>query len=107
LLLRCEHLGYHTKYNLGGVPKDIANTLGIHPTDTWQAAFDRFTETLKRHCVMVNRKHLPRASDSTELVAAPREVVVNPISTVQIVGVASRKRGMGHSYPRARRSRRK
>jgi len=104
LLLRlCNNQGYHTRYNLGGVPKDVANIQGVHPPEAWQAAFHECAEALKRHCVMVNRRHAPREAAAGE---APREAVVNAIEEVSIGGVTTRKRGMGHSYPRARRRRR-
>jgi hypothetical protein len=106
LLLRFNYAGYHTMYTLGGVPRDLADITGLHPTSTWQAAFDRFVEGIKQQCVLVNAKHLPKGTATNA--AAPRETVVNPVGSVDILRVVARKRGLGHSYPpRARRARRK
>src|SRR5262249_25101810 len=54
LLLRFQHEGYSTRYNLGGVPNDAVSARGVHPSPTWQTAFDSFAEMIKKHCVMVN-----------------------------------------------------
>jgi hypothetical protein len=106
LLLRFNYAGYHTMYTLGGVPRDLADITGLHPTTNWQAAFERFVEVIRQHCVLVNAKHLPKGTATNA--GAPRETVVNPVESVDILRVVSRKRGLGHSYPpRGRRARRK
>jgi hypothetical protein len=56
LLVRLQHETFSTRYNLGGVPKDVASVRGIHPTPAWQAAFDRFAALIRKHCVMVNEQ---------------------------------------------------
>ena len=169
LLLRFQHEGYNTRYNLGGVPADAVSGAGVHPTEAWQAAFRGFEAAVKRHCVMVNeglkrcmsvpgtpavvsQEHsvmkITAAEDffgeahrearvilsgavaqpslngvhevwvrdarnaattramtvAPEAAAAPvtihwYEKLMNPISKVAILRLASHKRGMGHSYP--------
>lgn len=60
LRLRLQGGGYQTPYNLGGVPGDVADAAGTHPTEVWQAAFDLFVAALRKHCVMVCQPHRPR-----------------------------------------------
>ena len=177
LLLRVQGNGFSTKYNLGGIPKDIANITGIHPPTQWQASFDRFVETIKRHCVMVNERQkekvpilgitqtasgqvkismavdffdqghvkiehgcfarirlsgvIPQRSlngthsiqilDTKNAVTTKQIAIlpnltggfvttmaaktINPIESVTLMKVSSRKRGYGHSYPRRGRAR--
>ena len=177
LLLRFQGNGFSTNYNLGGVPKDIANITGIHPTEQWQAGFDRFVETIKRHCVMVNERqkekvqiqgitqtasgqvkismavdffdaahvqikngcfarirlsgviqqrslngtHSVQILDTKNAVTTKQIAIlpnltggfvttmaaktINPIESVTLTRVSSRKRGYGHSYPRRGRAR--
>jgi hypothetical protein len=74
LLVRLQHEGFSTRYNLGGVPIDVASARGVHPSPEWQAAFDGFAERVKQHCVMVNearerrddRQNLPLSSITQE-----------------------------------------
>jgi len=102
LIVRLAFVGYHTNYSLGGIPRDVGREpRPIQPTPEWQAPFNEFAEGLKRSCVMVNVKHMAKGSD------ADRETVINPIESVNIMRLATRKRGMGHSYPRGRRARAK
>ena len=60
LRLRLQGGGYQTPYNLGGVPGDVADAAGLHPTEVWQAAFDLFVAAMLKHCVMVCQPHRPR-----------------------------------------------
>ncbi|HKB36503.1 MAG TPA: hypothetical protein VKD72_08625 [Gemmataceae bacterium] len=60
LLLRFQHEGFSTRYNLGGVPNDVASAGGVSPSAEWQAALDRFAVAIKKHCVMVNKDREPR-----------------------------------------------
>jgi hypothetical protein len=78
LRLRLQGGGYRTPYNLGGVPGDVADAVGLHPTEAWQSAFDLFVAALRRHCVMVCQPHRPRE---------PRQDNINEVAQAQWGGV--------------------
>jgi hypothetical protein len=67
--VRLQGGGYQTPYNLGGVPGDIADATGLHPTEAWQAAFDLFAAAIRRHCVMVCQPHRPREPRQDNILA--------------------------------------
>jgi hypothetical protein len=81
LLVRLQHESFSTRYNLGGVPKDVASAQGIHPTPAWQAAFDRFAGLIQKHCVMVNEQREQEGGEEAVPISLTQEHALARITT--------------------------